>query len=80
MNAIFAVGIEDRLLDVAAAVGLLLLAGMIIVRLVWQPTKRLWIIQWSLVGGLVLMVGLVCPWHRFSLGMIRSDDIATRPR
>jgi beta-lactamase regulating signal transducer with metallopeptidase domain/protocatechuate 3,4-dioxygenase beta subunit len=76
MNAIFALGIEDRLLDVAAAVGLLLLAGMIIVHFVWQPTKRLWIIQWALVGGLVLAVGLVCPWHRFSLGIIRSNNAA----
>ena len=75
MNAILALGIEERLLDVAAAVGLLMLAGMIIVHLVWQPTKRLWIIQWSLVGGLVLMVGLVCPWHRFSLGIIRSNNV-----
>ena len=72
--AILAVAIAMRLLDVAVWVGLLSIAAVLFVHLAWQPTKRLWIIEWSLVGGLALMLGMVFPWHRFSLGIVRTDN------
>ena len=62
-------GFEYRILDVAVAVAVLLAMAMFLVRLIRQPVKRLTIIQWSLLGGLLLAFGVVWPWHRFSLGI-----------
>ena len=74
MIRIITLCLEQRLLDVAVAVALVLAVAVLLTRFVWQPAKRLAVIQWSLVGGLVLALGLACPWQIFSLGLLGSSD------
>jgi hypothetical protein len=73
MDGIFTMGIEKRLLDVAVAVAFLLAVAVLAIHLVWQPAKRLWIIQWTLVGGLILAAGLFVPRQIVWLGLFSSD-------
>jgi beta-lactamase regulating signal transducer with metallopeptidase domain/protocatechuate 3,4-dioxygenase beta subunit len=77
MNGIFAVAMEHRQLDVAVAVCLLLSVALLLLRLVWQPAKRLWIIEWALVGGLLLAMGWITPWQRFSLGVLDANQVSS---
>jgi beta-lactamase regulating signal transducer with metallopeptidase domain len=74
MFRLFAVGLEQRLFDVAVAVAVLLAVAALCTRIVWQPAKRLSIIQWALMGGLVLACGIFCPWNVVSLGVWRSAN------
>jgi beta-lactamase regulating signal transducer with metallopeptidase domain len=79
MNGILAVAADGRQLDVAVAVCVLLLLAALFVRLVWQPAKRLWIIEWALACGLLLALGWIVPWQRFSLGVVASNQAAFHP-
>src|SRR3954469_10621078 len=74
MNGVIAVAVELRQLDIAVAVCLLLWVALLLLRFVWQPAKRLWIIEWALIGGLLLAVGGVFPWQQFSLGVLRTNQ------
>jgi hypothetical protein len=84
MFRLFTMGLEQRLFDVAVAVAVLLAVAELVTRIVRQPAKRLSIIQWTLVGGLVLAFGIFCPWNVFSLGIWKSahpiaESVATSP-
>ena len=73
MNGIIPTGIEQRLLDVAVAVAVLLAVAVLAIRFVWQPAKRLWLIQWTLIGGLTLAAGLFVPRQIVCLGLLSAD-------
>src|ERR1700674_3905152 len=77
MNGIIQTGIEQRLLDIAVAVAFLLAVALLTIHLVWQPVKRLWIIQWSLIGGLLLASGLFLPRQVVSLGLLSTNHATT---
>ena len=74
MNGILADAMEHRQLDIAVAVCLLLSVALLLLRFVWQPAKRLWIIEWAVLGGLLLAMGWISPWHQFSLGVLRPNQ------
>jgi hypothetical protein len=53
------------------------LVAALLEKVVWQPKKRLWIIQCALAGGLFLSFGLIYPWQSFSLGVLKQPFDAT---
>jgi beta-lactamase regulating signal transducer with metallopeptidase domain/protocatechuate 3,4-dioxygenase beta subunit len=73
MSGIIAVGMEERLLDVSVAVATLLAIALLLIRLAWQPARRLGIIQWTLIAGLVLPAGAFFPKRLISLGLLNSS-------
>jgi beta-lactamase regulating signal transducer with metallopeptidase domain len=73
MSGIIAVGMEERLLDVSVAVATLLAMALLLIRLAWQPAKRLGIIQWTLIAGLVLPAGAFFPRRLIPLGLLNSS-------
>jgi beta-lactamase regulating signal transducer with metallopeptidase domain/protocatechuate 3,4-dioxygenase beta subunit len=74
MNHLIATDFHGRLIDAAAAVAVLLTVAALLVRATWQPAKRIWIIQVSLMAGLILASGAFSSSRRISLGILHRAD------
>ena len=66
--------LAQRLCDVAAAVAVLLLLTLLLMRLVRQPAKRLWLIQWALLGGLLLLPSIFVPGKLVTLALLNLPE------